>query len=142
MAKAVRARIYSVDEARAILPRVRALMDSLQATREEIVALQPQVWPFLRSKISNGGNAQLTDLTEQFARLTSAVEQITDLGILVKDIDEGIVDFLFVRQGKRVYLCWKHGEEDITHWHDINAGFAARQPIDETDFDDDFEGPL
>lgn len=142
MAEPVRARVYTVREARAVLPRVKLLMESIQATRAEIMALQPAVWPFLRGKATNGGNAQITALTEQFARLSSAVHQIMGMGILVKDLDKGIVDFLAVRQGRRVFLCWRHGEESIDYWHEMDAGFAGRQPIDESEFADRFDNPF
>ena len=136
MADPVRARIYTVREARAALPRVAALMELVQDARAEIMELRPKVWPFLRRRIGNGGNAHITDLTEQFARLDGAVRQIMAMGILVKDVDKGILDFLAMRNGRRVYLCWQHGEETIDYWHDIDAGFAGRQPVVESEFDD------
>lgn len=136
MADPVRARIYTVREARAALPRVAALMELVQDARGEIMELRPKVWPFLRRRIGNGGNAHITDLTEQFARLDGAVRQIMAMGILVKDVDKGILDFLAMRNGRRVYLCWQHGEETISYWHDIDAGFEGRQPVIESEFDD------
>ncbi len=136
MATPVRARLYTIQQAREALPRVVALMDYVQQARAEIVHLKPKVWPFLRSKVANGGNAHITDLTEQFARLDTAVRQIMGMGILVKDIDKGIVDFLSKRQGKEVFLCWQYGEENIDYWHAIEDGFAGRQPIIEAEFDD------
>ncbi len=136
MATPVRARLYTIQQAREALPRVIALMDHVQRARTEIMDLKPKVWPFLRSKVANGGNAYITELTEQFARLDAAVRQIMGMGILVKDIDKGIVDFLSRRQGKEVFLCWQYGEEDINYWHDIEEGFAGRQLLIESDFDD------
>ena len=136
MSDPVRARIYTVREARAALPRVAALMELVQVARGEIMELRPKVWPFLRRRIGNGGNVHITDLTEQFARLDGAVRQIMAMGILVKDVDKGILDFLAMRHGRRVYLCWQHGEETIDYWHDIDAGFAGRQPVIESEFDD------
>ena len=142
MAEPARLRVYTVSEARRVLPRVKAYMNSMQESRSQIMQLRPQVCPLLRDSASNGGNAQLTDLTEQFARLTSAVRQIVAMGILVKDVDTGLVDFLSLRQGQRVYLCWKHGEENLEYWHDIDTGFAGRQRIEEEDFDDAPEDPF
>lgn len=139
MAESVRARFYTVQEARAALPRVKALMALAQTARAEILALRPRVWPFLRSKIANGGNADITDLTEQFARLDAALRQIMGMGVLVKDVDKGIVDFLAMRKGQRVFLCWRYGEESIEHWHPIDSGFAGRKPLIESDFDDSYD---
>ncbi len=142
MAEPARLRVYTIAEARRVLPRVKVFMDGMQEARSRIMDLRPAVWPILRESAVNGGNAQITDLTEQFARLTSAVRQIVAMGILVKDVDAGLVDFLSLRQGRRVYLCWKHGEEELAYWHDIDTGFAGRRPIVEEDFDDAPEDPF
>lgn len=142
MAEPARLRVYTIAEARRVLPRVKAFMDGMQEARSQIMELRPVVWPILRESATNGGNAQITDLTEQFARLTSAVRQIVAMGILVKDVDAGLVDFLSLRRGQRVYLCWKHGEEELAYWHDIDTGFAGRRPIVEEDFDDAPEDPF
>ncbi len=136
MATPVRARLYTIQEARATLPRVAALMELVQRARADIIELKPKVWPFLRGKVANGGNAHITDLTEQFARLDAAVRQIIGLGILIKDIDKGIVDFLARRQGQEVFLCWQYGEDDIEYWHGVEEGFAGRRLIVEADFDE------
>ena len=56
------------------------------------------------------------------------------MGILVKDIDKGLIDFLSIRDGQEVYLCWKHGEDELSFWHDVNKGYGGRQPIDPADF--------
>ena len=52
------------------------------------------------------------------------------LAIVVKDVDQGLVDFLGKRNGRDIYLCWQYGEDDIDYWHDLNTGFAGRHPID------------
>ena len=142
MAEPARLRVYTVSEAKRALPRVKAFMDSIQESRRQIMELRPLVWPLLRASATNGGNARITDLTEQFARLTAAVRQIVAMGILVKDVDAGLVDFLSLRRGQRVYLCWKYGEEELEYWHDTDAGYAGRQPIIEEDFDDMPEDPF
>jgi hypothetical protein len=57
------------------------------------------------------------------------------LGVLVKDVDSGLVDFLARRQGREVYICWRYGEDGLVYWHDIEAGFAGRRLISDEDFD-------
>ena len=56
-------------------------------------------------------------------------DQIQDLGVLVKDINLGLLDFPALREGQEVYLCWQYGEGEIAFWHEVEAGFAGRQPI-------------
>jgi len=53
------------------------------------------------------------------------------LGIVIKDLDQGLADILSERQGRKVYLCWRHGEADLRFWHDLNAGFGGRQLIED-----------
>jgi len=50
---------------------------------------------------------------------------------VLKDVDAGLVDFVGMRNGREVYLCWRYGEEEIGFWHELNAGFSGRQPVDE-----------
>ena len=61
------------------------------------------------------------------------IQQIKEMGVLLKDVDKGLCDFPYMRQGRVVYLCWQLGEEAIEYWHDIETGFAGREPLDETD---------
>ncbi|HLV01558.1 MAG TPA: DUF2203 domain-containing protein, partial [Acidobacteriota bacterium] len=55
--------------------------------------------------------------------------KIQDAGCLVKSVDEGLIDFPHIRDGREVYLCWRYGEDDIEYWHEVDAGFAGRTPI-------------
>jgi hypothetical protein len=62
--------------------------------------------------------------------MTGVVDRVIGLGCLVKDLDTGLVDFLALREGEPVFLCWQLGEPRITHWHTVEGGFAGRQPIE------------
>ena len=61
--------------------------------------------------------------------ITAAVERINDMGCLVKDLDQGLVDFYSLRDDEPVFLCWQFGEPAVTHWHPLDEGFASRQPL-------------
>ena len=124
------ARYFSLAEARIALPQVKALMQMAQTSRQEILRLRPEVWPMLRKAASNGGSREAWELMLHFQRLEAGVKGIMNMGVTVKDVDEGLVDFLGRRNGREIYLCWKYGEDDIDYWHDLTAGFAGRQPID------------
>lgn len=68
----------------------------------------------------------------QLVRLVEIVKELDERGILVKGLDEGLIDFPCIRQnGEEVYLCWRLGEETIDFWHRIPDGFRGRKPIDE-----------
>ncbi|HSP54867.1 MAG TPA: DUF2203 domain-containing protein, partial [Dehalococcoidia bacterium] len=59
------------------------------------------------------------------------VERVNDMGCELKDLDRGLVDFRSIIGDQEIYLCWMLGEEHITHWHDLDAGFAGRRPLEE-----------
>jgi hypothetical protein len=69
-------------------------------------------------------------MVQDFERLDVLVHQIQDLGVLIKDINLGLLDFPALKDGRGVYLCWRYGEGEIAYWHEIEAGFAGRQPIE------------
>jgi hypothetical protein len=69
------------------------------------------------------------ELTRRAAELAGALEEIQDLGVVVKDLDTGLVDFPSVREGRDVLLCWRLGEDEVAFWHGYDDGFAGRQPI-------------
>lgn len=131
----VNARYFSLRDARALLPKVKDLMAEVQSARHEILRLRPEVWPALRHAAGNGGTEAAGEMLVHFLRLEAGVKGILHMGILVKDIDQGIVHFLARRQGREVYLCWQHGEEDLRYWHELSDDFSQRQVIDGHDFE-------
>lgn len=124
-------RYFSLDEARATLPRVKALMEQVQTARREILRVRPDALPAIEKAATNGGNKAAGELSAHAMRLEQGVKGIIALGIMIKDIDAGLVDFLGLRNGREVYLCWRYGEEELGFWHELNAGFSGRRPLDE-----------
>ena len=129
-------RHFTPDEANAELERVRPLVEQLVARRREhVAALERQ--EELESKIrGNGGGMPPAELAAADAQvgelargLASLAEEITALGVQVKDLDEGIVDFPALREGETVLLCWRLGEDEIAYWHRVEDGFAGRRPL-------------
>jgi len=124
-------RYFTLQEANAALEIIRPLMDEIQSIRNHIVTHQPEAWPAIEKSAGNGGNPTLSKLVEDFDRLDKLLHRILDTGAQVKDINIGLLDFSALRNGQEVYLCWKYGEDQIAFWHEIDAGFAGRQPIEE-----------
>ena len=129
-------RHFTPDEANAELERVRPLVEQLVARRREhVAALERQ--EELESKIrGNGGGMPPAELAAADAQvgelargLASLAEEITALGVQVKDLDEGLVDFPALRHGETVLLCWRLGEDEIAYWHRVEDGFAGRRPL-------------
>jgi hypothetical protein len=122
-------RYFSVEQANAALTIIRPLMDEIQAIRQDVLDHQPEVWPVLQKAAGNGGSRAASLMAQSFERLDQLVHQITDMGVILKDINAGLLDFPSIRDDREVYLCWLYGEENIEFWHDIDAGFAGREPI-------------
>lgn len=100
------------------------------AIGEKIRAHQPALWSVVQRSAGNGGNPELSKLVQDFDRLDALLHRLSDLGVEVKDLTIGLVDFIALREGREVCLCWQYGETSIQFWHEMDAGFAGRQPID------------
>ena len=122
-------RHFSVDEANAVLPRVRSLVESVLAARQRILDAQPEVWPVLQKAIGNGGSQKAGELVEEIKRIERGITAIQDLGAVVKDINTGLIDFPAVRGGREVFLCWRYDEPRVGFWHELHTGFDGRQPL-------------
>jgi hypothetical protein len=123
-------RYFTLPEANETLNLIRPLMDEIQTMRQAILKNQPEAWPAIEKSAGNGGNRALSSMVQDFERLDVLVHQIQDLGVLIKDINLGLLDFPALKDGRGVYLCWRYGEGEIAYWHEIEAGFAGRQPIE------------
>ncbi len=122
---------FTLAEANAALEVIRPLIGEVLTIRDDILAHQPEVWPAVERSAGNGGNAQLSKIADQFEQLDGLVHRVLATGVEVKDINTGLLDFPAWREDHEVYLCWKYGEEQIGFWHEVEAGFAGRRPIEE-----------
>ncbi|NOX63590.1 MAG: DUF2203 domain-containing protein [Chloroflexi bacterium] len=122
-------RYFTVEEANALLPRLRALIDQLRAARKAIIAARADLLPVLEAAIGNGGSQKAGDLLPYFRQMEEAFLAINQLGCEIKDMDYGLIDFPAIRDGRVVYLCWRYGEERVQYWHELDGGFAGRQPL-------------
>jgi hypothetical protein len=121
---------FTLQEANEALAIIRPLVDEVQVIRQKILASQPEAWPAIEKSAGNGGNRALSNMVQDFEKFDALVHLILDTGVQIKDINIGLLDFPALRDGREVYLCWQYGEGDIAFWHEVEAGFAGRQPID------------
>ncbi|MBL8102794.1 MAG: DUF2203 domain-containing protein [Anaerolineales bacterium] len=121
---------YTPSEANNLLEIVRPMVGELMEISERIREHQPEIWSVVEKSAGNGGNPGLSKLLPDFDRLDILIHRLQDMGIEVKDLTTGLIDFLAVRDGRVIYLCWKYNEESIQFWHELDAGFAGRQLID------------
>lgn len=121
---------FTLQEANQALETIRPWMEEVQEIRQLILEHQPEIWNVMEKSAGNGGNPTLSHMVRSFERLDRLVHSIQDSGALIKDINTGLLDFPALKDGHEVYLCWKYGEDDIQFWHEVEAGFAGRQPIE------------
>jgi hypothetical protein len=129
---------FTPDEANGALPAVRPLVERLVQERRSYVELGAELEDVQTLVAGNGGSldtSRVADLQEAVARaaarLASIVGEINELGVQVKDLDRGLVDFpaRHPRDGATVLLCWELGEPDVAFWHGLEDGFAGRKPL-------------
>lgn len=124
-------KIFTVQEANALLPEVRIITGKIQRAHRKLSQFRDEARKAAEGAEQGGGGmangvayaAILTELTTQMAELEA-------LGVQLKDFERGLVDFPSLRDGRVVLLCWQLGEGDeLEWWHDVDAGFAGRTPL-------------
>jgi hypothetical protein len=132
-------KIFTLEEANALLPVVESLLDRAIRAKEEAERLEGEMQS-LRQRIFLAGGMTVDvagvarNRTEAAAHLQTAkdaVAEIDSIGVQVKDLDTGLLDFPTRVDGELVLLCWRRGETRIEYWHTLEAGFRGRQPLDE-----------
>ena len=124
-------RFFTWEEANRTLPLVRRIVADIRSAHE---ALQPPLERFRRLvEASREAGAEARELRRELdqraKRLNAFVDELSEVGCHFKGFDEGLVDFYSLRDGRPVLLCWRAGEPEVGHWHDIDGGFAGRRPI-------------
>lgn len=122
-------RLFTPQEANALLPDLQPEVRRMLAGREHILRLRPDLEPMLEKAIGNGHHDLTPEVMEAFEQVRQAVEAIQGHGVLVKDVNTGLLDFPSEREGDVVFLCWRHGEPRVEHWHEVDDGYTGRQPL-------------
>ena len=132
----MRHRLFTLEEANELVPWLEATFQRLVPAQEELTALQSRLLVLQRQRRSNGASSSQSEVTQAQQeqdrlgqRFEESIREITNQGILVRDVARGLVDFPSIREGREVYLCWIGGEEQIEFWHETDRGFAHRQPL-------------
>ncbi len=121
---------FTPKEADETLIVIRPMLDEMMRIGGNIRAHQPELWIMVQKSAGNGGSLALSKLLRDFDRLDELIHKIQDMGIHIKDLASGLIDFPAWHDGREVYLCWQSGEGDVEYWHEVEAGFTGRQLID------------
>jgi hypothetical protein len=122
-------KLFTVEEANALLPKLRELLDDLALHRDALHEKAPHLEPILKSAGTNGGGRVGSEYGVEAYNLYLAIGRIQELGVILKDLDMGLLDFPHEREGRVVFLCWHPPEERVEFWHEIETGYAGRQPL-------------
>ena len=133
------ARTFTVSEAQTLLPVLESLLRSAMQAKALIEEVDGEMQSLANRIFINGGTLvdvvsvarRKAEREKAVQRAKDAVAEIDATGVQVKDLDIGLLDFPCVVDGDVILLCWKLGEDKITHWHGTQEGFAGRKPIDE-----------
>ena len=129
-------RYFTTEEANAALEELRPLAEEMVGRRQVLVEAQERRASLGAQVVTNGGDLTPSDFAEADEELEQAatelarvVERIQAGGVLIKDLDRGLLDFPALREGEEILLCWELGEEQVAFWHGVEEGFAGRKPL-------------
>ncbi|MDQ1389092.1 MAG: hypothetical protein QOF94_20 [Acidobacteriaceae bacterium] len=132
-------RTFTLEEAHSLLPVLESLLRTAISGKKLMEEVEAEMQALTHRIYLNGGThvdivavaRRKAERAKAEQRAKDALAEIDSIGVQVKDIDIGLLDFPCVVEGRVVLLCWKMGETSITHWHSTDEGFAGRKPIDE-----------
>ncbi|MFL5734961.1 MAG: DUF2203 domain-containing protein [Chloroflexia bacterium] len=128
---------FTIAEVNAMIPELTPLLQELRSQGRQLAAVHQRTTQVNQKLRGNGHHnptedAMVAQITESLQEgLQEGITRLNDMGIELKDLDEGLVDFPAMREGRTVFLCWKLGEPEVAYWHELNTGFASRQPVDD-----------
>lgn len=130
---------FSLEEAQTLVPVLQALMKNAMESKQTAETIAEELQQLSQRIFMNGGTlVRIAEVAKRRAQHDKAVQQVKDtlaeidsIGVQVKDIDSGLLDFPCRLGDEIVLLCWRMGETEIRHWHTMDSGFAGRQAVDE-----------
>lgn len=129
-------RYFTLEEANAAVDELRPVIERMVEHRRRFLSARERRGDLTEQAGSNGGDLTPTDFAEveqeleaEATELARCIEEVQSAGALVKDLDQGLLDFPSLREGEEILLCWHLGEDEIAFWHGLEEGFAGRKPL-------------
>lgn len=130
---------FTLDEAQSLLPVLESLLKRAMESKHSAETVESDLSDLARRIYLSGGMridtgkvaARRAELESHLQRVRESVAEIDAIGVQVKDLEAGLLDFPFRLDDEVVLLCWRMGESSIEHWHTADAGFKGRQPVDD-----------
>jgi hypothetical protein len=125
----VHERHFTRAEASALLPQLTTLLSQLRDAKDELTDTETHE-ALSEAAPTNGGGEQGRRVGIAFLEVRRLIDTVEQAGIVLRDIDRGLVDFPALIDGREVYLCWELGEEEVAYWHNLEGGYGGREPLD------------
>ncbi|MGB3633837.1 MAG: DUF2203 domain-containing protein, partial [Rubrobacteraceae bacterium] len=122
-------RLFTVEEANELLPVLQEILQEVYFHRDALREKAPHMEPILEAAARNGGGRIGSEYGIEAYNLYLSIERVRELGVILKDMNMGLLDFPHEREGRVVFLCWHPPEERVEYWHEIEAGYQGRQPL-------------
>jgi hypothetical protein len=140
----MRITLFTVDKANRLLQELKPQIEQLVTERRDMRRIEERLnvmsLALAGASADNPDAAEarhlVTERTEIAARVRKGLEAIQSRGCVVKDLDQGLLDFYSLAGDRLVFLCWKLGEPEVAHWHTLDGGFASRRPLDGSPLED------
>ena len=130
-------RYFTLEEAQGLVNWLQGIFNDLNPLLKRLDELNDNIEQMENPVVSNGVDDVVTEriesmereLSNTLSRINEGIQSIHERGILVKSIQHGLVDFPYIFEDREIYLCWHSGEQEIKSWHEVDTGFADRQPL-------------
>ena len=122
-------RHFTVEEANAAIERIGPMLEKLRDAKAGLLDEDARE-ALSEASPTNGGGDPGRQVGEAFLEIRRILVELNEAEIVVRDVDRGLIDFPSIREGEEIYLCWQLGEERVAWWHDLESGFAGREPLD------------
>jgi len=125
-------RLFSLCEANQLIPQLQSHLSTVQQRKAVLLRTRDEVRKASANASLGGGTSVGIQYLRSLQDISTNLRAISEMGVVVKDIDLGLCDFPHVRNGRVVYLCWKLGEKEIRWWHEVTTGYGDRCPLEES----------
>ena len=124
-------RVFTLSEANHLIPQLNTRLTSIQQAKAVLSRTKDDIEKASAQAEYGGGSTVGHLYILGLQQISANLQSIQELGILVKDVDLGLCDFLHLREGRLVYLCWKLGEQEVRWWHETTTGYKDRCPLED-----------
>ncbi len=125
----VHERHFTLEEANELLPQLTTLLTRLREAKDDLTDTEAHE-ALSEAAPTNGGGEQGRQVGVAFLEVRQLLETVERAGIVLRDIERGLVDFPALMDDREIYLCWELGEDEVAYWHELEGGYGGREPLE------------